>query len=225
MMPDDLTSDDPWSALRHRMVEEQIMADGRGIRDKRILDAMRHVPRHEFVPEDYRRAAYADHPLSIGYGQTISQPFIVAYMLESLALRPEDRVLEVGTGSGYQAAVLAQLVRDVFSVEILPSLAEVARKTLDRLGIKNVHINVVDGAEGWPEMAPFDAIVVACAAPAIPPALIAQLREGGRIAIPLGNHFHQTLHVHQKTPNGLVTLSTLPVRFVPMTGSISKVAP
>lgn len=205
---------------RQDMVASQIEAADRGVRDCRVLNAMRQVPRHEFVPEDMRAEAYADHPLPIGCGQTISQPFIVARMIEALALQPGDRVLEIGTGTGYQAAVLAQLAHDVFTVEILPSLAAQARETWARLGITNIHLRVTDGSHGWPEVAPFNAVIVACAPQQVPAPLVAQLAEGGRMAIPVGDRFSQTLHLCKTSEGQLDSLLTLPVRFVPMTGSV-----
>jgi protein-L-isoaspartate(D-aspartate) O-methyltransferase len=198
---------------RARMVAEQIRA--RGVRDARVLDAMTRVPREQFVPPSYRSEAYDDHPLSIGHGQTISQPYIVAYMTEALQLSPVHRVLEVGTGCGYQTAVLAELAAEVFSVELLPALADRARDTLTALGYTNVHIRAGDGYEGWPEHAPYDRILAAAAPEAVPPALTAQLVDGGILVIPIGTA-SQELRVLQKHGPVLETLATLPVRFVPM---------
>ena len=178
---------------REKMVRAQIAE--RGIRDRRVLEAMREVPRHEFVPESFRQDAYEDYPLPIGEGQTISQPYIVAAMLEYLALQAADRVLEVGAGSGYVTALLSLLCANVYSVERHAQLAASAESTLDRLEYRNVKIKVGDGREGWPEYAPFDAILVSAATSELPPALFAQLREGGRIVVPIGPASPRTLQV------------------------------
>ncbi|HXE75627.1 MAG TPA: protein-L-isoaspartate(D-aspartate) O-methyltransferase [Candidatus Xenobia bacterium] len=195
--------------------------DGRPpVRDPRVLKAMRTIPRHEFVPADYRNQAYEDHPLRIGHGQTISQPYIVAIMTELAAVKPEHRVLEVGTGSGYQAAVLSPLVKEVFTIEIIPELGESARARLARLGYKNVEVRIGDGYNGWPEKAPFDAIVVTAGATHVPPALVEQLKPGGRMVIPLGeSSFDQNLVViHKSTDGRSVRQETImPVMFVPLT--------
>jgi len=201
---------------RERMVEEQIIA--RGIRDPRVIAALRAVPRHEFIPEELRAEAYDDGPLPIGYGQTISQPYIVAFMTEALALQPGHRVLEIGTGSGYQAAVLARLVRDVYSIEIVAPLGQRATTDLARLGIKNVHVRIGDGYAGWPAAAPFDAIIVTCAPDHIPAPLIEQLREGGRMIIPVGESPAQSLYLMEKRGGEVTRVAVMPVRFVPMTG-------
>ena len=198
---------------RARMVAEQIEA--RGVRDPRVLAALRRVPRELFVPDDQRAGAYEDRPMPIGYGQTISQPYIVGYMSEALAVEPSHRVLEIGTGCGYQTAVLAELAAEVYSIELLPVLAERARRTLDGLGYTNVHVRVGDGHAGWPEHAPFDRILAAAAPPEIPPALLDQLADGGILVIPVGVD-NQELRVLQKHADRLELLSTLPVRFVPM---------
>jgi protein-L-isoaspartate(D-aspartate) O-methyltransferase len=200
---------------RHRMVEGQLR--GRDIKDPRVLEAMRRVPRHEFVPEGQRPQAYVDSPLPIGHGQTISQPYIVAFMTQALDVGPEHRVLEIGTGSGYQAAVLATLAKEVFTIEIVAPLAERARETLLRLGYRNVHTRTGNGYLGWPEEAPFDRVMVTAAPDEVPPALVEQLEVGGLMAIPVGT-FTQELRILRRTAKGLETLSTLPVRFVPMTG-------
>src|SRR5688572_31293325 len=200
---------------RQRMVTEQI--EGRGIKSDRVLSALRAVPRHEFVPEPARHDAYGDHPLPIGHGQTISQPYIVAFMTQALDLRPTDRVLEIGTGSGYQAAVLGELVKEVYTIEIVEPLAESARATLSSLGYRNVHVRAGNGYLGWPEQAPFDRVMVTAAPDAVPPALVEQLKIGGLMAIPVGVGV-QELRILRRTPAGLETLRTLPVRFVPMTG-------
>jgi len=204
-----------FTAARHRMVERQIEA--RGVRDTRVLEAMRKVPRHRFVPESYISMAYADFPLAIGEGQTISQPYIVAFMTEALSLKPEDRVLEIGTGSGYQAAVLAEIVKEVYTIEIIPSLGKKAEKLLKELGYDNVHVKIGDGYKGWPEKAPFDAVIVTCAPEAVPQALIEQLGEGGRMIIPVGKAGAVQELVRGVKVNGeLRTQEVLPVRFVPM---------
>lgn len=185
-----------------------------------VVDAMRQVPRVEFLPDDVRERAGEDKALPIGYEQTISQPSLVAKMTQFLELTGEERVLEIGTGSGYQAAILSLLVKDVYSVEIIPELAESAKERLLRLGFKNVHLRLGDGYEGWGEHAPFDAAIVTCAPHDIPPPLIEQLAEGGRLVIPVGpRQPHQTLHVLRKINGQLEKKSMIPVMFVPMTGS------
>jgi protein-L-isoaspartate(D-aspartate) O-methyltransferase len=207
------TSD--WADARHRMVEDQLR--GRGIQDARVLAAMRDVPRHLFVPEPMRASAYVDSPLPIGYNQTISQPYIVAFMTEALQVRPSDTVLEIGTGSGYQAAVLARLAREVFTIEIVPELANRARETLASQGYRNVHVRAGDGYLGWPERSPFDRIMVTAAPEEVPQALVDQLAPGGRLVVPVGPQFgDQELRILTKTPKGVVTERSLPVRFVPM---------
>ncbi len=195
------------------MVAEQIRA--RGVRDQRVLDALVRVPREQFIPDDQRGGAHQDRPIPIGYGQTISQPYIVGYMTEALRLEPSHRVLEIGTGCGYQTAVLAELADEVYSIELIAALAERARRTLDSLGYANVHVRVGDGHAGWPEHAPFDRILAAAAPPEIPPALLDQLADGGILAIPVGVD-DQELRVLQKHKDRLELLSTLAVRFVPM---------
>ena len=199
------------------MVELQLAAPSRGIRDKRVLAAMGHVPRHEFLPPSLRARAYIDHPLPIGDSQTISQPFIVAFMTEILKLKPEDRVLEIGTGSGYQAAVLSVLVSKVFTIEIIPELAGRAKADLKRLGYTNVDCRTGDGFSGLPEEAPFDAILVTCAADQIPPPLADQLKPGGTMIIPLNDGLAQTLFLVRKDACGISSKPVLPVSFVPMT--------
>jgi protein-L-isoaspartate(D-aspartate) O-methyltransferase len=200
------------------MVREQIMK--RGIEDQAVLGAMLALPRHLFVPEAHRDRAYGDHPLPIGHGQTISQPYIVAFMTELLELEPADHVLEVGTGTGYQAAVAALLVDSVFSVEIVPELAAEAADRLERLGYRDVEVRNADGYYGWEEHAPFDAIFVTAAAGHVPPPLVQQLAPGGRMAIPVGGPFQlQNLVLVEKAADGTVTTrSVLPVQFVPLTG-------
>ncbi len=208
-----------WTALRHDMVKEQLAGNGRDIRDPKVLEAMRQVPRHEFIPAGQRRFAYSDTPLPIGHGQTISQPYIVAFMTEKLAVKPTDRVLEIGAGSGYQAAVLARLVQQVFTIEIVEPLGREAAATLQRLQVSNVQVRVGDGYLGWPEAAPFDAIIVTCAPERIPPPLIAQLKDGGRMIIPVGPEGGaQALHLLRKEDGMVQQQAVLSVRFVPMTG-------
>jgi protein-L-isoaspartate(D-aspartate) O-methyltransferase len=204
-----------WDAERTRMVDEQLSA--RDIRDRRVLDAMRRVPRHLFVPEAERAWAYVDSPAPIGYGQTISQPYIVALMTQALNVEPHHRVLEIGTGSGYQAAVLSVLAQDVYTMEIVEPLAERARATLLELGYRNVHVRIGNGYLGWPDHAPYDRVIVTAAPPEVPPALIEQLRIGGLMAIPVGT-VDQELRILKRTAAGFETISTTPVRFVPMIG-------
>ncbi len=203
-----------WAADRRRMVETQLVR--RGIRSVRVLDALGTVPRHLFVPAAERASAYHDTPLPIGHSQTISQPYIVAFMTEALALEPGHRVLEIGAGSGYQAAVLAALAGAVFSVEVVPELAERARETLAALDCPSVRVRTGNGYAGWPEHAPYDRIMVTAAPEEVPPALVEQLAVGGLMAIPVGRGI-QELRILQRTPGGLDLLRTLPVRFVPMT--------
>jgi len=206
------------TAARGRMVRDQIQA--RGLRDSRVLQAMATVPRHEFVPAARRKEAYEDWPLPIGHGQTISQPYIVAFMTAALEPRPTDRVLEVGTGSGYQAAVISGLVAEVYSIEIVEALAKRAEADLRRLGYGNVQVRAGNGHLGWPEAAPFDAILVTCAPEQVPQALVDQLQVGGRMIIPLGSQWGaQELVLLRKSPKGLERQGVLPVRFVPMVGA------
>jgi protein-L-isoaspartate(D-aspartate) O-methyltransferase len=205
-----------FAAQRRRMVEQQLKP--RGIKDKRVLAAMAKVRREEFVPVDARADTYADRALPIGYDQTISQPYIVAFMTEQLRPRPGDRVLEIGSGSGYQAAILAELVANVYTIDIVEPLAKNAEATIKRLGYKNVHIKVGDGYKGWPEGAPFDAVIVTCAPEKVPQPLVDQLKEGGRMVIPVGERFAQQLYLLEKKNGQLKESVTLPVRFVPMLG-------
>src|SRR5881397_4298244 len=209
-----------FGAERQRMVQQQLMT--RGINDNRVLGTMAKVPREEFVPPDSRAGSYEDGPLPIGYGQTISQPYIVAFMTEQLRLKPSDRVLEIGTGSGYQAAILAELMSQVYSIEIVERLAKNAEATLQRLGYENVHVKIGDGYKGWPEAAPFDAIIVTCAPDKVPQPLIDQLKDGGRMVIPVGERFAQELYLLEKKNGQLKQSATLPVRFVPMTSEAEK---
>jgi protein-L-isoaspartate(D-aspartate) O-methyltransferase len=209
------TDEERFADQRAEMVASQIAA--RDVRDPRVLAAMRKVPRHRFVPAAWAAEAYEDYPLPIGEGQTISQPYIVALMTELLALRGGERVLEVGTGSGYQAAVLAELAGEVYSIEILEPLARRAAATLAELGYGKVKVRAGDGYLGWPEAAPFDAIVVTAAPDHVPQPLLDQLAIGGRLVIPVGS-FYQELVVCTKTAAGVVRRGVIPVRFVPMTG-------
>lgn len=216
------STDAAYAAARDRLVEE-LAAD---IQDPRVLEAMRAVPRHRFVPESLQSRSYENRPLPIGAGQTISQPFIVARMTELLDLQPEDRVLEIGTGSGYQAAVLAELAGQVYSMEILPDLARDAETLLASLGYDNVHIRVADGFDGWPQEGPFDAIIVTAAPENVPPPLIEQLAADGKLVIPVGDQLQELLLLHKQSDDegGVVTRqSIIPVRFVPMTGRAQTV--
>ncbi len=210
---------DEYARRRMNMVDNQIRA--RGIRDPRVLEVMRKVPRHEFVPADQAANAYDDNPLPIGLGQTISQPYIVAYMTEQLQVTPQSKVLEIGTGSGYQAAVLAELAKEVYSIEIVPDLARRSKETLATLGYSNVHVRAGDGYRGWPEQAPFDRIIVTAAPDHVPQPLVDQLAVGGRLIIPVGDYYQQIL-ILTKTPRGVVEEKTIDVVFVPMTGEAQK---
>lgn len=199
---------------RLEMVKWQIEA--RGIHDQNVLDAMQKVERHRFVPKNYEPYAYDDHPLPIGEGQTISQPYIVALMTEIVALKKTDKVLEIGTGSGYQAAVLAEICDSVYSIEINEILAKNAQKTLKELGYANISISIGDGYQGWREHSPYDAILVTCAPTSVPQPLIDQLRDGGRLVIPVGPAHNQHLVLYQKQQNKIFQKNSIPVRFVPM---------
>ncbi len=207
-----------FAAARRRMVEQQLAGPGRGLTNARVLAVMGKVPRHEFVPMNFRAQAYEDHPLPIGNGQTISQPFIVAFMTEKLDPKPTEQVLEIGTGSGYQAAVLSELVSNVYTIEIVEPLARRAEANLKRLGYTNVLVRAGDGYKGWPEAAPFDAIIVTCAPDHVPQPLVSQLKEGGRMIIPVGPAGDQELLGLQKRGDQVERRAILPVRFVPMTG-------
>jgi protein-L-isoaspartate(D-aspartate) O-methyltransferase len=210
------------TAERDRLVNKAIV--GAGITDPAVVDAMRSVPRHEFVPPEHQGDAYADRPLPIGHGQTISQPYIVAYMTEVLQLSEDSKVLEVGTGSGYQAAVLAEIVEQVHTIEIIEPLAESAAERLERLGYDNIVVHQGDGYYGWPDAAPYDAVIVTAAAGHIPPPLIDQLAADGRMIIPVGPvHAVQQLILVQKEADGTITTTQLlSVRFVPMTGQAEQ---
>lgn len=205
-----------WESARERMVSHQIAA--RGVRDPAVLAAMRSVPRHEFVNPEFLDQAYADRPLPIGFGVTISQPYIVAYMTEALEVGPDARVLEVGAGSAYQTAVLAEIARKVYSIEIVPALARRAGRKLRELGYHNVRLICADGHRGWLRAAPFDAILLTAAPPTIPESLVEQLAVGGRLVAPVGPGFDQVVQRLRKTPRGTVSEELIGVRFVPMTG-------
>jgi protein-L-isoaspartate(D-aspartate) O-methyltransferase len=211
------TPDDPRQPEREELIQRNIIASGSAT-DPRVIQAMREVQRHEFIPAFETGEAYEDHPLPIGHGQTISQPSLVAWMTQALEPRAGDRILEIGTGSGYQAAILSRLVEEVYSVEIVPELAETARNNLATIGATNVHLRAGDGYFGWPEAAPFDGVIVTCSPNTIPPPLIEQLRDGGRVVIPVGMDSAQNLLVLEKACGRLREVRTLPVRFVPMTG-------
>ena len=204
-----------WARLREEMVRTQIEA--RGIEDPRVLEAMRKVPRHRFVPAESRERAYGDHPIPIGQEQTISQPYIVAFMTEHLGPGGEGRVLEIGTGSGYQTAILAEIAREVFTVEIREALGREARERLADLGYSNIRFSVGDGREGWPEEAPFDGILAAASAEQVPPRLLEQLAPGARLVLPLGVD-QQDLWRITRTREGHVSRNLLPMRFVPLVG-------
>ena len=210
---------DEFAASREAMVRDQIAA--RGVSQPKVLEAMRVVPRHLFVPVEDRGAAYADYPLAIGEGQTISQPYVVALMTELLELRGGEKILEIGTGSGYHAAVMSRIADDIYSVEIIPELARRAARTLEAIGYDNVHVRQGDGYQGWPEHAPFDAIVLTAAPEQIPPPLLDQLKVGGRMVAPVGGFF-QELKLIVKHHDGIETRSVEAVRFVPMTGKAQE---
>jgi len=218
---DESSEKDPFARHRRTMVDQDIRA--RGIRDQKVLAAMLKVPRHLFVDEHLQGRAYADHPLPIAEGQTISQPYVVALMTEKLRLKPGDRVLEIGTGSGYQAAVLAEIAKEVYTIEIRKGLAELSAKRLRDLGCANVQVRHGDGYFGWEEKAPFDAIMITAAANHIPPPLIKQLKEGGRMILPLGSTvYFQTLTLATKKKGELDVEQLTAVRFVPMVGEVEK---
>lgn len=202
--------------LRKKMVEEQLIP--RGISDKKVLDAFGKVPRHKFVPEEFQDSAYNDYPLSIGDGQTISQPYMVSLMTESLVLKGDEKVLEIGTGSGYQMAILLEIAREVYSVERSEVLAHGASKTLEQLGYRNFEIKMGDGTLGWTEYAPYDGIIVTAGAPGIPESLIRQLNEGGRMVIPIGGSFGQILTIVEKKGPSIITREVCGCVFVPLIG-------
>lgn len=208
--------EDPFRNEREEMVSQTI--ERRGVASEMVLKSMRKVKRHLFVPENVVANAYEDRPLPIGYGQTISQPFIVAYMTEIINPKPQHKVLEIGTGSGYQAAVLAEVVKAVYSIEIIPDLGNAASTRLQKMGYNNVNVKIADGYFGWPEHGPYDAIVVTAAAEFVPPPLIEQLREGGKIVIPIGAPFmNQNLMLIEKNGKKITTKNLMPVAFVPFT--------
>lgn len=216
LIANSFVSQDRFQKERESMVKNQI--ENRDIRDKSVLNAMRKVLRHEMVPSNVVNRAYTDGPLPIGYGQTISQPYIVAFMTEAINPKPEHKVLEIGTGSGYQAAVLAEIVTEVYTIEIIKELYQSADKKLKQLGYKNIFCKAADGYYGWEEHAPFDAIVVTAAAEHIPPSLVEQLKDGGKMIIPVGSPFlNQNLILVEKVDGDITTKSLLPVRFVPFT--------
>jgi protein-L-isoaspartate(D-aspartate) O-methyltransferase len=202
------------------MVKEQIEA--RGIKAPRVLEAMRSVPRHEFVPSMWQAYAYSDRPLPIGHEQTISQPFVVAFMTQALELEPGHKVLEIGTGSGYQAAVLAELAQEVYSVELLEALHQRAEQTLEQLGYRNLHLRCGDGYKGWPDQAPFDRIIVTAAPAQVPPALLEQLALGGRMVLPVGEEDQELRLLHKDADGTLRQEFLLPVRFVPMVHGVPE---
>lgn len=211
---------DPYFAPRQTMVTEYIA--GEGVTNERVLAAMGQVPRHLFVRPNLRSMAYSDQALDIGFKQTISPPFIVAYMTEILDPQPTDKVLEIGTGSGYQAAVLSELVADVYSIEIVEPLGQRTQKLLERLQYENVHTRIGDGYQGWPEEAPFDKIIVTCSPENVPPKLVQQLKEGGRMIVPLGERYQQVFHLFEKQDGKLKQTKLLPTLFVPMTGQMEE---
>ncbi len=217
-VPPERSAPDPYAEAREAMVADQIEA--RGVKDPLVLEVMRRLPRHRFVPEEFLRQAYADHPLPIGYGQTISQPYIVALMTEALQVRPGQRVLEIGTGSGYQAAVLGEMGLEVYTVEIIPELAQQAARRLADLGYTNIQVKQADGYYGWSEYAPYDAIIVTAAPDHLPQPLAQQLKEGGRLVIPIGPlGAVQTLWLFEKRDGELLATNLGAVRFVPLTGA------
>lgn len=219
--PEAISQQDPFNLQREEMVKLQLQM--RGISDDKILEAFRKVPRHVFVPAEYRRYSYADQPIPIGEGQTISQPYIVAFMSQVLQVEPNEKVLEVGTGSGYQAAILAELDAEVFSIEINETLADRAKVTLDQLGYSNIHLKTGDGYEGWDEHAPYNAILVTCSPASIPPILKDQLAEGGRMIIPVGpQNSVQYLYLLENHKGKIRQKNVMPVRFVPMTDGKGK---
>lgn len=208
--------EDPYKKKREDLVSKSI--EGRGVKDKAVLTAMKTVQRHLFVPAGSVANAYDDRPMPIGYGQTISQPFIVAYMTEVIKPKPEYKVLEIGTGSGYQAAVLAEIVKEVYTIEIIPELGNSAAARLKKSGYNNIHLKVADGYHGWQEHGPYDAIIVTAAAEFVPPPLITQLKDGGKMVIPIGSPFmNQNLMLIEKNGKKITTKSLLPVVFVPFT--------
>lgn len=220
--PKKTDADDPFAAARARMVQRHLAE--RGIKNPRILEAFRTVPRHLFIPPESRRLAYEDDSIPIGKGQTITPTYDVAFMTEALDPKPTDTIFEVGTGSGYQASILSRLVKDVYSVEIHKELGERAAKVIKSVGYTNVHTKVGDGYAGWPEHAPFDAIIVTCAPEKVPPPLFEQLKEGGKLVIPIGDRYNQAVYLMEKREGKLVGKKLKPTLFVPMTGRAQKEA-
>jgi len=214
------SADDIYTRRRLKMVKKQIQA--RGIKDTLVLNAMKKVARQLFVPENLKEMAYWDRPLPIGENQTISQPYIVAFMTEKLGLKGKEKVLEIGTGSGYQAAILAEIAKEVYTIEIIPALGEKARQRLQKLGYKNIHVKIGDGYRGLPEQAPFDAIIVTAAPPFLPQPLIDQLKRGGRMIIPVGDSYQELVLITKEMDGSIKKKSVLPVIFVPMTGEVQK---
>ena len=215
-------ADDTYRSARREMVRESLERAEPPITNRRVLDAMRNTPRHLFVPQQYRKYAYVDTVLPIGHQQTISPPYIVAYMTEKIDPRPDDRVLEIGTGSGYQAAVLAPLVREVYTIEIVEPLGRKAEETLKRLGYDNVFVKIGDGYEGWPDKAPFDKIIVTCSPDHVPQPLVDQLRDGGKMIIPVGERYQQNFYLMEKRDGRLIEQRLLGTFFVPMTGEAER---
>jgi protein-L-isoaspartate(D-aspartate) O-methyltransferase len=213
---------DPTAAARNKLVQQHLVE--RGIKDPRVLDAFRTVPRHRFLPPENRARAYDDESIPIGEGQTSTPPFEMAYMTEMLGLKPTDKVYEVGTGCGYQASILSRLVKDVYSIEIHRSLGVKAAQVIKELGYNNIHTRIGDGYEGWPEAAPFDAIIVTCAPTKVPAPLLDQLKEGGRLVIPVGGRFDQVVHLMTKKDGKLIDKQLRPTLFVPMTGKALREA-
>jgi protein-L-isoaspartate(D-aspartate) O-methyltransferase len=211
---------DPFASVRESMVQREVV--GRGVRNPRVIQAMRTVPRHEFVPINQRKFAYADAAIPIGNHQTITSPFVVAYMTAKLDPQKTDKVLEIGTGSGYQASVLSQLVDQVYTIEIVAPLGQRAERTINELGYENVHCRIGDGYQGWPEQAPFDKIIVTCSPENVPPALVAQLRDGGLLVVPLGTRFQQSLYLFRKVSGQLQREELEATFFVPMTGEAER---
>ncbi len=214
------SDEEKWVFEREKMVSTQIEA--RGVRDQRVLQAMRDVKRHIFVPDDMKTRAYTDNPLPVGYGQTISQPYIVAFMTEALETKEEHNILEIGTGCGYQSAVIASIVKGVYTVEIVEELYKKSSELLQKSGYLNVKCKYGDGYEGWPEFAPFDGIIITAAPPRLPVNLFEQLKVGGKMIVPVGSGWHQELKSITKKPEGLYTEFLLDVRFVPMIGEIER---
>ena len=215
-----LADEEMWREQRRIMVDQQIRA--RGVQDTAVLAAMESVPRHLFVPAGERHLAYGDHPLPIGYDQTISQPYIVAYMTAMLEILPEDKVLEIGTGSGYQAAVLSMLAREVYTIEIVEPLCLAAADLLPRLGVHNVQVRCGDGYAGWPEQAPFNAIMITASPETVPQPLVDQLAPGGRMILPLGSYYQELVLITRDDRGHIARKNLIPVRFVPMTGKVEK---